>query len=421
MFGGDAAGAGMATESHAGTTSVVLGVETQIGLSIIRELGEAGVHVIAVTTDARSVGAASRHAREVIAVRALRSPATLKILNEIAQRCGGCSLLTVSEANINWLLAHREQLASGLRPALPSAVAFRTVTNKDLTLKLASAVGIDVPFSEEPRSFEHFRAIAAKVGYPVVLKWGPSEGFDVAALLEREQLPLLKAEYAHDEAELLAIGQRYQRIGCFPLIQEYCAGQGFGQFFYMHGGEAVRRFQHLRVAEWPPEGGFSSVCDVVPLAQYKDLQEKSIALLNAVGWSGVAMVEYRVDPASGRARLMEINGRFWGSFPLAYHAGAGFALLAHRDALGLSLEGLPASSDRLRCRMVLTEVKRLVRLLFHPSMVQDRQFRIRPLRELLRFCMDFARPRVCYYVWSWRDPKPWLADMSNSIRKLVAR
>lgn len=411
----------MPSESHAGTTSVVLGVETQIGLNIVRELGEAGAHVIAVTTNARSIGAASKFAREVIRVDALRGPQILQIINDVARRFGECTLLTVSEANIDWLLANRTQLAPGVRPVLPSAAAFRIVTNKDLTLKLASAVGIDVPFSEEPRSFEHFKSIAAKVSYPVVLKWGPSEGFDVAALLDRERLPLLKAEYAYDEAGLLAIGHRYQSIGCFPLIQEYCAGQGFGQFFYMHHGEAIRRFQHLRVAEWPPEGGFSSVCDVVPLAQHKDLQEKSIALLKSVGWSGVAMVEYRVDPNSGRARLMEINGRFWGSFPLAYHARAGFALLAHRDALGLSLEGLPPSSDRLRCRMVLTELKRLVRLLFQPSMVQDRQFRIRPARELFRFCADFVRPSVCYYVWSWRDPKPWFADMSNSIRKLIGR
>lgn len=41
------------------------------------------------------------------------------------------------------------------------------------------------------------------------------------------------------------------------------------------------------------------------------------------------MVEYRFDSKSQRAVLMEINGRYWGSFPLAVHCRAGFAFLAY--------------------------------------------------------------------------------------------
>jgi hypothetical protein len=62
--------------------------------------------------------------------------------------------------------------------------------------------------------------------------------------------------------------------------------------------QAVRRFQHLRVAEWPPEGGFSSVCDGVPLDQFTDLQEKSIRLLQSSAgkawrWSNTATTRPR--------------------------------------------------------------------------------------------------------------------------------
>ncbi len=51
----------------------------------------------------------------------------------------------------------------------------------------------------------------------------------------------------------------------------------------MRNGEVLRRFQHTRIAEWPPEGGFSSVCDSVPLSEHRELQERSIALLRAIG------------------------------------------------------------------------------------------------------------------------------------------
>ena len=127
------------------------------------------------------------------------------------------------------------------------------------------------------------------------------------------------------------------------------------------GREDFARF----IAEWPPEGGFSSVCDAVPLSHHQDLQERSIALLRAIGWEGCAMVEYRLDDATGEAALMEVNGRFWGSFPLAVQAGAGFANLAyHLQGLGQTPE-LPPLTEELRCRMVTTELKRLVRILLH--------------------------------------------------------
>ena len=125
------------------------------------------------------------------------------------------------------------------------------------------------------------------------------------------------------------------------------------------------------------------------------------------------MVEYRLDETRDAAYLMEINGRFWGSLPLASQAGAGFALLAHRVALGESLPTLPPSRDKRRCRMVATELKRLARLLLQPDLIRDKQFRVQPVAELWRFIIDFTRRDVGYYVWDWRDPLPMLADLTN--------
>ena len=59
--------------------------------------------------------------------------------------------------------------------------------------------------------------------------------------------------------------------------------------------------------------------------------------------TGVAMVEYRYDPASRRYVFMEINGRFWGSLQLAIDAGVDFpALLVAATAAALAQS--PAST-----------------------------------------------------------------------------
>ncbi len=49
--------------------------------------------------------------------------------------------------------------------------------------------------------------------------------------------------------------------------------------------------------------------------------------LEHLNWQGVAMLEYRWDPASDRLYLMEMNARFWGSLHLALYAGVDFPRL----------------------------------------------------------------------------------------------
>jgi predicted ATP-grasp superfamily ATP-dependent carboligase len=389
---------------------IVLGLETQIGLGIVRELGRAGVQVVGIAHKSTAIGLKSRYLKRGIVIDQPRSEELLRCLQALGEEYGEASLLTVSEANLSWLLEHRDDLGA-LRPVLPHLDALNTVLDKQKTLAIAEELGIKVPQTVEPKSFEDLEILANRLNYPVVLKW--SDPNIMGPLLSAQKIPLLKAEYAANSSELLSIGQRYIAIGRWPLVQEYCAGVGLGQFFYMHGGQALRRFQHVRIAEWPPEGGFSSVCDSIPLSEHCELQERSIALLQAIGWEGVAMVEYRFDPHTNQAALMEINGRFWGSFPLAVNCGAGFALMAHYVQGQRTIPILGQSLSHQRCRMVGTELKRLFRILLQPKKIRDPYFERQPLREVTRFFIDFLRPNVCYYLWVKDDPLPFFKDLLN--------
>lgn len=399
-------------EKHERPPCYLLGIETQIGLSLIRELGAAGVPVIGIATSADAIGLQSRFLARGEILHQPRTDAGLDELRALGERHGPGYLLTVSEANTAWLIANRHRLGT-ITALLPPEEAFAIVLDKERTLAAAAAVGIEVPGSISPTTWAEVEEVARSFRFPAVLKWADPNAIGPA--LRAAGLEVLKAEYAYNADDFLRLAERYRSFGRWPLMQEYCAGVGLGQFFFMHKGEAVRRFQHLRVAEWPPEGGFSSVCDAVPLTRFTELQEKSIGLLQYIGWEGVAMVEYRYDPETGRAVLMEINGRFWGSYPLAMQAGAGFGLLAY------SLQGqgimprLPRIREHLRCRMVATEIKRLKRILLEPSLIRDRNFEAHPVREILRFIGDFLRPSVRYYVWTPHDIKPLIRDIRNAL------
>ena len=93
-----------------GTHCIVLGVESQIGLCLIRELAEAGVRVVAMTDRADAIGLASNKVWRRELIGPARSPAWLQRLRELGDELPQCSLITVSEVNTQWLVTHRAEL-----------------------------------------------------------------------------------------------------------------------------------------------------------------------------------------------------------------------------------------------------------------------------------------------------------------------
>jgi len=125
-----------------------------------------------------------------------------------------------------------------------------------------------------------------------------------------------------------ALAQELSRRGAheFPIIlQERIVGPGLGVFAHYHRGRLVTLFSHRRIRERPPWGGLSVLSESVPLDP--EARDAAVALLDDLQWHGVAMVEFKRDDRDGRAKLMEINGRFWGSLQLAIDAGVDFPQL----------------------------------------------------------------------------------------------
>lgn len=390
---------------------LLLGIDTPIGLSIVRELAQHGVEVHGIARDRAAPGLYSRYLTKCYFRRSSREDLALQVA-ELARLLEPCHVMAISEGDILLLNSNRS-LFGEIRLLIPSAENMALVLDKTKTYAIAEPLGIMVPRSYKFSGMDSWEAMVPHLHFPVVLKWRDPNA--VARKLSATGLSLEKAIYCHNAMGLHAALAPYVAVGEFPLVQEYLPGYGLGQFVFMHKGNALLTFQHRRVSEWPPEGGVSSTCEAVPLSEHQALMSKSIALLRSMGWEGVAMVEYRFDPVSGQAGLMEVNGRFWGSLPLAYHCGAGFAWLTYA-VLGNNEEPqIPRPRDDLRCRFMVPETKRLWRILFQPHLIQDRSLHFGRLRELGRFILEFLRPGVRYYVFSFRDPMPFFADIALSL------
>lgn len=389
---------------------ILVGIDSPIGLAAVRELGAAGVEVHGIARDRRGVGLYSRHLTRGY----LRSDDLVAQLLEIARTSGAGFVMTVSMSDALAVRAAADAgCLPGLRPLLPSLAKLTLVNDKATVCEIAERIGIPVPRTWEPEHADD--AIPPGLAYPCILKWRDPE--TAAGPLDRLGIPLLKSEFAYDEPGLRAALARYRPAGLYPMVQPYCPGGGLGQMFLMKDGRALLRFQHRRLHEWPPEGGVSSLCVSLPPDHEPDLMAKSEALLREIGWEGPAMVEYRHDPATGETALMEINGRLWGSLPLASAAGARFALGTYL-ALGQS-EELPDAPYRagLRCRYMVPETRRLLRVTLGRAAIPDRSLSFSAGKEAARYFGGFFGSH--YYVFKFADPLPFFADIVFMAREAV--
>ena len=156
-------------------------------------------------------------------------------------------------------------------------------------------------------------AAEAKFEAPLVPK--PISSFDLQKARVRREVRAItdKREFRPAVEDMLRAGP--------VLAQQYFAGTGVGVELLAKDGDVLAAFQHERVHE-PPRGGGSSYRRSVPLTA--ELLNASKAIVAVLRYTGVIMVEFRVNPKTKDWILIETNARFWGSLPLSAAAGMDF-------------------------------------------------------------------------------------------------
>jgi predicted ATP-grasp superfamily ATP-dependent carboligase len=209
------------------------------------------------------------------------------------------------------------------------------------------------------------------------------------------------------QAEATALGS----AGYPLLVQQRVEGPGIGVFMLRWKGEVIAAFAHRRIREKPPSGGVSVYRESAPLDP--ELFDKSRRLLESFDWSGVAMIEYKVDAGTGVPYLMEINGRFWGSLQLAVDAGVDFPVLLLDAATGASKAPMLTWKLGIQSRwwwgdvdQLLARLTRSRRALNLPPGAPSR------LQALVSF-LRLWRPGDRNEILRWDDPRPFFRETAN--------
>jgi len=179
------------------------------------------------------------------------------------------------------------------------------------------------------------------------------------------------------------------------LIQEFIPPDGdtLGvEALFNKDSEPRATFVHRRLREYPVSGGPSTLRESV---YAPELVEMALKLLKALGWYGVAMVEFKVDPRDNIPKLMEVNPKFWGSIQLPIVSGVDFPYLLYCMAVDGDVEAVFEYKVGTRCRWLLPGD--ILHFLNNPD-----RFRLQPS------FFQFWGHKLHYDILSWDDPGPLL-------------
>ena len=324
----------------------------------------------------------------------------------------GTLILPMTEATTLPVSACRDQLlAAGTRLILPDHANLLRAFDKQETTKLAASLGIAIPKTILVCCVGEAQDAAHSVSYPVVLKPRASEELCSSGVVRTAGRPRYACNPEQFQTAYADLSHRCSTV----LVQEFVEGQGMGYFALMHHGELRAEFAHRRIRDVHPTGSGSAVrCSVAP---DPEIRNASLAMLRALRWHGVAMVEFRRRDSKPPV-FLEVNGRFWHSLPLACYAGADFPALLARMAEDGDIPFTNNYRIGVRCRWLLGDFRHLVEVWKGPPQGYPG---IYPGRLSTLIAALTPVPRTFHDLFQLRDPLPELGDWVSFTQRMVGK
>jgi predicted ATP-grasp superfamily ATP-dependent carboligase len=311
-------------------------------VGVIRSLGRMGVPVYALVDDRFTPAAVSRYLTGAFVwdTRRLDAQRFLDGMTLIGDRLNRPTIVIPTGDIAAVLVAEHAAVLRRWFLFAEQATLPRTLANKKELYRLCGRLGVPYPPTVFPNSLDEVRRFAAQATFPVVVKAAepwllPVGGRTTVLAWSPEQLDGL---YQATES------QRWSNL----MLQEYIDPSGGEDWFY-HGYRSARSdcqlsFTGRKLRSYPAFAGPTTLGKSVANEQ---LRRQAESLLQAVSYTGISDLDYRLDTRDGEYKLLDFNPRIGAQFRLFENeAGVDVARALYLDLLGKRVPASPPVEGR---------------------------------------------------------------------------
>jgi D-aspartate ligase len=382
-------------------------------LNVVRSLGRCGIPVTVIAEYENAPASQSRYCTEFALIPLFtRDPKALRnfLIEYAGRQTHRPVLFPTADPDLLLLSQLRAELRQHFHLPLASASLVDTLVDKARFAELASQHGLPVPATHVAHTLEEAAELASRLRFPVMLKppHPTSWSRQSAGNLTRDR----KALIAQNRSDYLSACQELFQSGLAFLTQEYIPGgdeEHFDLHAYVDSDCKVRAcFTGRKIRVWPPHAG--SGCYVVS-TRVEPLIALGMSILQKIGFTGLANLNFKRDPWSGQFRLLEINPRVSQWNILGAVCGINLPYLAYCDAVGAPPPGQAH------------QIENVYYIHFRNDARAFCGYRRFGEWSLWRYLVSLCRGRRIYQLLAWDDLKPWFMDaclhLSSRLRRIM--
>jgi predicted ATP-grasp superfamily ATP-dependent carboligase len=373
--------------------------DARASLAAVRSLGGAGWITGVGGPSRAALAALSRWARDwhEIPCPEWGLEAFVRAVGDVTSEHGYELVFTSSDAEMLVLGRERERIPACF-PYPPHDVMVRAMDKAELS-RIAERVGLRTPETaaggEEARERWGSR--------PVVVKECLHGTLHASGITTHHPFRTTDpAEIDRRAGEITAAGRT-------PLIQEVVPGHLMAFTSVVdEQGRMVARVQQEAERTYPQGMGCSARAHTVRIDE--DLAARVARLLETLGWWGLSELQFIV-PKESEPRLIDFNGRFYGSMSLALAAGVNLPAVWAGVALGQPVDALAGDAAPGVRYQWFEGDRRAAR--------EQRRSLLRDVADCLRYALGAK-----HSIWSATDPVPGLRTAvsfaGKALRKMPA-
>lgn len=386
-------------QDHLGAESVVLsGIHNVNALGVLRGFREKGIPVILLDLDPHSMVRYSRFACRRFPCPNPNDSETgfVDALLELGRSLDHRPVfIPTGDAEVMAISKHKEALLPYYRMPVAPFDTIDLLVNKKRFFQDVIRRKIPCPRTFFPETVDDMRAMAAEIGFPLIVKSAYSHRF----IQEFHK----KVFVIHSPAELETAIELLLGANQDYFLQEIIPGETLYLFYSYFNRESIPLgiCGYDKIRQFPKDFGIGTICRSMGRSQ--PIHDAS-AYLQKIGYHGLAEPEFKLDPRDGQYKLIEINTRSVTMTLLAKACGVHVEYLAYLDLTKDNVEPLRAATDGT---VWIDEINELH---YQLSRIRRGHFSFAELREMTKG----EKVLACA---SWSDPVPLIVGLARFFRQ----